>query len=76
MSEPKCRCNCGYTCGGPGRCQEPSFQTCLNEHFVVDCDHTWDGPTIKTNVMGCEGESVTCSTCGEVQVFHDIRNGP
>jgi hypothetical protein len=75
VSKPKCRCNCGYRCGGPGSC-DAEFKTCLEEHYVQDCDHTWDGPTVQTEVMGCEGESATCSKCGEVAMFHDIRVGP
>lgn len=71
----RCRCNCGYTCGGPGTCQEP-FQKCLNEHFKQDCDHLWDGPVVETDVMGCQGESKTCSRCGDVAMYHDMRVGP
>lgn len=71
----KCRCKCGYTCGGPGVCKEP-FQTCLGKHFSQDCDHQWDGPTRSIDVMGCEGEGATCSVCGMSQVVHDIWVGP
>ena len=72
----RCECRCGYTCGGPGECTEPDFRKCLAEHFKKDCDHVWDGPTVETDVMGCTGSSVTCSACGEVAMYHDMRNGP
>ncbi len=76
MSESKpCRCNCGYTCGGPGTCTTP-FAKCLAEHYVRDCDHDWDGPTTETDMMGCSGESSTCSKCGTVAMFHDMAVGP
>jgi hypothetical protein len=71
---PKCRCNCGYQCGGPGRCSL-SIQDCLKQgegHYVKDCDHKWDGPPIEEEQMS----SVTCSGCGEWAINHDMAVGP
>lgn len=71
-----CQCRCGYRCGGRGRCKLGLFE-CLAQtegHFVVDCDHKWDGP-----VWTSEDElsmSVTCSACGAVRMHHDMRAGP
>ncbi len=70
---PKCRCECGYKCGGPGRCSL-SIGECLKQegHYVKDCDHKWDGPAIEEEQMS----SVTCSTCGAWAINHDMAVGP
>lgn len=38
------------------------------------CQHVWDGPEWVSEDE-C-GSSVTCSRCGEVAMFHDMRNAP
>ena len=73
-----CRCDCGYRCGGPGRCALDPF-TCLQQpkgsgHFEKDCDHVWDGPAYES-ADGCVS-SATCSRCGDVAIYHDMRTGP
>jgi hypothetical protein len=71
-----CRCNCGYQCGGPGKCKLGVFE-CLQQptgHFVKDCDHKWDGPVWDSDDGAMS--SVTCSLCGDVAIFHDMRTGP
>lgn len=77
-----CRCNCGYRCGGPGRCKDIK---CLwtEGHFVKDCGHKWDGPTQvhwsehpTTGKPYESGGSVTCSTCGIDAMSHDCAVGP
>lgn len=71
-----CRCACGYRCGGPGHCKDWVSGACLSatdgKHFVVDCDHRWDGP----EQSGDGWSSGTCSRCGDVRMFHDMRTGP
>jgi len=58
-----CRCNCGYTCGGPEVC--PVFGEnpgkCMEDHHRFDCDHNWNGPITSVTVFGCDSESETCS---------------
>lgn len=78
QSRPKpCECRCGYTCGGPGVCPVYLSEECLQEHFKVDCDHVWDGPTKSEETPEGGGwESATCSKCGAVQMFHDMWVGP
>jgi hypothetical protein len=69
-----CKCNCGYTCDGPGRCElnKENFMACIKEHWVKDCEHEWDGPT--EYFMRCA--SVTCSKCGMTAIDHDTVVGP
>jgi hypothetical protein len=70
-----CRCNCGYRCGGLGRLQTPKstmLSTNDGNHFVVDCDHKWDGPMVDFG----NGQSVTCSVCGMLAIAHDMAFGP
>ena len=38
------------------------------------CQHTWDGPEYVAE-DGCMS-SVTCSRCGTVAAYHDMRTGP
>ena len=77
---PRCRCNCGYRCGGPGTC-ELDVMECLQQddgkHYVRDCDHKWDGPMqwIEYPEGGSSG-SVTCSVCGMSAMDHDAVVGP
>ena len=77
MTKPqeRCRCACGYSCGGPGRCKLDPFE-CLQQdvgHFVRDCDHDFSGPLVKFNE--CES-SVVCQTCGMSAGAHDCWVGP
>jgi hypothetical protein len=77
MPVTPCRCNCGYRCGGPGVCQLGVLE-CLQQtdgkHFVRDCDHVWDGEPYESE-DGCIS-SATCSRCGAVAMYHDMRFGP
>ena len=76
MTADRCRCACGYRCGGPGKCSLDVF-ACLSQpegHFVKDCGHVWDGPAYESQ-DGCLS-SATCSRCGEVAIYHDMRFGP
>lgn len=72
-----CRCNCGYRCGGPGKCNLDGFE-CLQQddgkHFVRDCDHDWTGARWESG-DGCIS-SVTCVRCGMPAIHHDARVGP
>lgn len=72
-----CKCNCGYRCGGPGKCELEPFVR-LNQkdgkHFVIDCGHVWNGPC-KTSGDGLT-RSVTCSVCGVWRIHHDAMVGP
>jgi len=75
-----CRCECGYRCGGPGKCKLPIME-CLEQddgkHFVRDCDHVWDGEPIEEDMPGGGSfGSVTCSKCGMDAMSHDMRHGP
>lgn len=36
------------------------------------CQHVWDGPEYREECMS----SVTCSRCGAVALYHDMRCGP
>lgn len=84
----ECRCNCGYTCGGPGRCEinaenypdlKPMERTmkCINEHFVRDCDHEWNGPVVEFGSPGGgSGGSVSCVSCGVLMIDHNCDVGP
>ena len=38
------------------------------------CEHSWDGPDYESE-DGCM-VSVTCSRCGSVAAYHDMRVGP
>lgn len=78
VRKPRCRCNCGYTCGGPGTCMvfSTDMQKCMSEHFKKDCDHAWDGPTVDTSSYGCTGSSASCAHCGMVAESHDMAVGP
>ena len=38
------------------------------------CEHKWGGPDWESE-DGC-AVSATCSRCGIVAMFHDMRNGP
>ena len=79
-TEP-CRCECGYRCGGPGRCELDVFE-CLErddgKHFVRDCDHDFSGPMkeFRDSVTGCSGGSVHCQKCDMSAMAHDEINGP
>lgn len=78
MSEP-CKCNCGYTCGGPGRCAlfEKDAIDCIEKHHVRDCEHDFTGPWIEFKFDGGGGGgSVSCKKCGETAMDHDCRVGP
>lgn len=74
--KPECRCDCGYRCGGPGRCSLDVFE-CLatndGKHFVRDCAHKFGGPLIDLG-RGCH--SVACQTCGLSAMTHDEWCGP
>lgn len=70
-----CRCNCGYECGGPGRCKLDVFE-CLQQetgHFVRDCEHDFSGP-LKDMGGGCA--SVVCQKCEMSAMAHDEWCGP
>lgn len=71
-----CRCNCGYSCGGPGKCDLPLLgpEGCINQHYVRDCDHDWSGPWV--DFEDDNGGSVTCATCGMDLMSHDMICGP
>jgi hypothetical protein len=73
MADP-CRCNCGYTCGGPGRCDLFAADPlrCVEEHYRRDCDHDFTGPWV---TLG-NGGSVTCAKCGIDACSHDCMVGP
>lgn len=74
MIQESCRCNCGYTCRGPGVCELSKKDTlkCIEQHYVRDCDHKWDGPDKDFE----NGSSVTCSKCGMTALSHDMLCGP
>lgn len=71
---PRCRCECGYRCGGPGRCAL-SVEDCLNTdgHFVKDCDHDFSGPL---KHFGDGMMSVVCQKCNLSAMDHDCAVGP
>lgn len=73
--DESCRCDCGYRCGGPGRCELGVFK-CLQmtdgNHFVRDCDHKWDGPWVDL----ADGGSISCANCGVLACSHDMMVGP
>ena len=79
MAEP-CKCNCGYRCGGPGRCKLGVLE-CLqqdnDEHFVKDCGHDWTGEAVEGDWFGGSGfSSAACKHCGMLSINHDMRFGP
>ena len=70
-----CRCECGYRCGGPGKCKL-GIMKCLQQkegHFVKDCDHDFTGKYVHSDAHGC---SRTCKHCGTSAMGHDLRCGP
>lgn len=76
----RCRCSCGYRCGGPGHCALDAFE-CLKiddgKHFVQDCGHDFSGPWHEhVSPEGGSGGSVTCRKCGMTALAHDMRCGP
>ncbi len=75
VAQKTCRCNCGYTCGGPGACNLP-IDECMDQHFKRDCDHDFRGPLVEIDFMGCKAQSVTCQKCGMPAITHDLRVGP
>lgn len=71
----KCRCNCGYSCGGPGRCVL-SVTECLSQaegHYERDCDHDFSGPLVELDELTA---SVVCQECGLSSMAHDMSRGP
>jgi hypothetical protein len=72
MNTETCKCNCGYTCGGPGKCELSTLE-CIEQHFVRDCEHDFTGPLIECG-EGCW--SVTCKKCGMSAMHHDCVCGP
>ncbi len=73
MNKPRCKCECGYSCGR--QCGLPIME-CMEKHYEKKCEHLWDGPAVETDVMGCRGDSATCSKCGAVAMYHDMAVGP
>ncbi len=73
--EGRCRCECGYRCGGPGICALDTLE-CLRQtdgkHYVKDCDHDFTGPMIEVGM----GASSTCKKCGMTSLSHDMRFAP
>ena len=67
-----CRCNCGPTCGGRSKCDLP-YLKCIQEHWVRDCDHEFEG--WKEFADGRGGTTV-CKHCGLESMAHDMRVGP
>lgn len=74
--QEECRCECGYRCGGPGKCKM-SMDECLgsnnNEHFVRDCGHNFKGPLVD---QGNGAMSIECQSCGLSAMDHDCAKGP
>lgn len=70
-----CRCNCGYTCGGPGKCEvfRRDVLECIEKHFVKDCDHDFSGELKKVDEYT---HSVECQKCGMSAMAHDCWVGP
>lgn len=67
-----CRCDCGYTCGGPGVC-DLEMMECIEKHFKRDCDHKFEGPLKR---IGPGAYSVVCSRCETTASSHDCMVGP
>lgn len=72
----RCRCDCGYRCGGPGVCKL-NIEACLTrvdgKHFVRDCEHDFSGPLER---IGALEHSVRCKNCGMSALAHDMAVGP
>ena len=68
----QCRCECGYTCGGAGRCELPIME-CIDRHYVKDCDHEFLGPWWQSP----DGlvKSATCTKCSTTAISHDVLVG-
>lgn len=66
-----CRCKCGFSCDR--RCGL-EIMACIAAHYVRDCEHVWDGAAYES-ADGCMS-SATCSRCGDVAIYHDMRCGP
>ncbi len=75
----KCECNCGYTCGGPGKCElwkQPGMKgmrECIEKHFKKDCGHKFEGPLVD---VGNNAQSIVCKNCGTSALAHDSWVGP
>lgn len=67
-----CRCECGYSCGGPGYCDLETID-CINKHFKRDCDHKFEGPLVQIDELT---KSVICSICNVSSMTHDCIVGP
>lgn len=70
-----CRCNCGYTCGGPGVC-ELEMLDCIEKHWVRDCEHEFTGWVELKFEGGGGGGSTVCKHCGVTSMGHDMLCGP
>lgn len=70
-----CHCRCGYTCGGPGRCDMDTWD-CIEAHFVRDCGHKWGGWREHTLASGASWGSQVCLRCGMGADVHDDTVGP
>ena len=71
-----CKCNCGYTCGGPGICilwSEDKVDECIDKHFVKDCEHSFSGELVE---IGDNCKSILCQKCGMAAISHDMAVGP
>lgn len=70
----------GDICEGMGwnkddvRVHTPHASGCYCDCPTGPCQHEWDGPQVEIN--GGQGMSVTCSRCGEIAMYHDMRCGP
>lgn len=64
-----CHCEHGFTCNQ--KCGL-DYLDCIRLHYYSNCDHQWNGEVVKIP----NGESVTCSKCGELAIMHDCINGP
>lgn len=71
-ARPRCRCACGYSCGGPGVCRD-SMEVCLEKHFRRDCDHDFSGPCVRIDA-NCQSQ--VCQKCGVSAMDHDCAVGP
>lgn len=73
-----CRCNCGYTCGGPGRCElfAKDAAACIDQHFRRDCDHVFTGWKEGPAPGGGYYGTTVCEKCGLTALGHDEMVGP
>lgn len=71
----QCRCNCGYTCGGPGTC-DAAMDVCLREHFKRDCEHEFSGWEEGETPGGGYYGTTVCRHCGMTAMGHDCLVGP